>query len=184
MAHIKDIKIGTSTYLIEPTIYAVTEGTDSAITASITNFALDTGVVVTLKITTTNSAAATLNISSTGAKTIRYNNANIFTGALKVNNLYSFLYDGTYWQLIGSLSTDTLVNQTVQTDNTNYKILTTVSSSPTSGAAAETYYSENVYANPSTGSLSAQRLSLNLSSVDKAYMVWNNTDQSIDFIFN
>lgn len=107
MAHIKDVKIGSNTYLIEPTVYAATAGDASAITAAVTNFALDTGVVVSLKITTANAANATLNVNGTGAKAIRYNNANIVADALKANRFYSLLYDGSYWQLLGELDTNT-----------------------------------------------------------------------------
>lgn len=107
MAHIKDVKIGNNTYLVEPTVYAATAGTASAITAAITNFALDTGVVATLKITTANAGNATLNINGTGAKAIRYNNTNIIANVLKINKFYSFVYDGSYWQLINELDTDT-----------------------------------------------------------------------------
>ena len=109
MAHIKDVKIGNNTYLVEPTVFAATAGTASAITAAITNFALDTGVVVTLKITTANAAGATLNVSSTGAKNIKYDGANIIVNALKANRYYSFVYDGTSWQLIGELDTNTQI---------------------------------------------------------------------------
>lgn len=77
-----------------------------------------------------------------------------------------------------------LVKQTNNGNNVNYKILTTTSASPSSGSAAEAYYSANITANPSTGSVSAVRHTLNLNGTDKAYMVWNDTDQSIDFIFN
>ena len=107
MAHIKQVKIGENTYLLEPAVYAATADTASAITAAITNFALDTGVVVNLKITTANAADATLNVNGTGAKAIRYNNENIAAGALKANRFYSLLYDGTYWQLLGELDTNT-----------------------------------------------------------------------------
>lgn len=107
MAHIKDVKIGNNTYLVEPAVYAATAGTASAITAAITNFALDTGVVVTLKIINTNTSNATLNVNNTGAKAIKYNDANIAEQALKANKFYSFVYDGTAWQLISELDTDT-----------------------------------------------------------------------------
>lgn len=121
MAHIKDVKISNDTYLIEPAVYAATAGTASAITAAVSNFALDTGVVVTLKITTTNAADATLNVNSTGAKTLKYSNANLVASVLKVNRFYSFVYDGTYWQLIGELDTNTWrsISDDVNSDSSN-----------------------------------------------------------------
>ena len=80
-------------------------------------------------------------------------------------------------------NTDTLVKQTVKSDNVNYKLLATTSASPSSGTAMEATYSANVFANASTGSVSAQRHTWNASGTDKAYTVWNATDESIDFVF-
>lgn len=80
-------------------------------------------------------------------------------------------------------NTDTLVKQTVKTDNINYKLLATTSASPSSGSAMEATYSANVYANPSTGSVSAVRHTLNVGGTDKAYMVFNSTTNAIDFVF-
>jgi len=132
MAHIKDVKIGNNTYLIEPTVYAATAGTASAITAAVNNFALGTGVVVTLKITTTNAANATLNVNSTGVKTLRYGNVNLAADVLKVNRFYSFVYDGTYWQLIGELDTNTNTWRGIQ-DNLTSSTNTTESLSAKQG---------------------------------------------------
>lgn len=80
-------------------------------------------------------------------------------------------------------NTDITVKQTIKSDNINYKLLATTSASPTSGTAMEATYSANVYANPSTSSISAERHTLNLSGTDKAYITYNDTDKSIDFIF-
>lgn len=80
-------------------------------------------------------------------------------------------------------NTDTLVKQTIKTDNINYKLLATASASPTSATAMEATYSANVFANPSTGSVSAVRHTLNVSGTDKAYMAFNTTTNAIDFIF-
>ena len=84
---------------------------------------------------------------------------------------------------ITSANDDVKVKQTSTANNANYKLLTTTSASPSPSSAAEAYYSANITANPLTGSISAQRHTLNLGGTDKAYMTWNNTDQSIDFIF-
>ena len=80
-------------------------------------------------------------------------------------------------------NTDTLVKQTVKTDNVNYKLLGTTSASPSSGTAMEATYSANIYANPFTGAVSAVRHTLNVGGVDKAYMAFNSTTNAIDFIF-
>lgn len=93
MGYIKDVQIGNNTHLIEPILYAITAGDSSNITAQISNFDLQSGVIVTLKITSANTAGATLNISSTGEKEIKYNGQAIQTGILKQNKIYSFVYD-------------------------------------------------------------------------------------------
>lgn len=71
---------------------------------SITGFSLATGAAVIVNFTVTNTAAnPKLNVNSTGAKYIRYRNANIAAGYLAANRTYEFVYDGTYWQLVGDL---------------------------------------------------------------------------------
>ena len=113
MGYIKDVKIGNDTHLIEPICYSTTGGSGSTITADVPNFTLIEGAVITLKFTRASSGnTSTLNVNSTGAKTIRYNNANISSGLLKKNRVYSFIYDGTYWQLIGEQDTTALTSMT------------------------------------------------------------------------
>lgn len=80
-------------------------------------------------------------------------------------------------------NTDTLVKQTVKTDNVNYKLLATTSASPSSGTAMEATYSANIFANPSTGAVSAVQHTWNVAGTNKAYTAYNSTDDSIDFIF-
>lgn len=91
--------------------YAVcnTSSSTAAKTVSMAGFVLKSGAEVLVRFTTTNTAAVenlTLNVNSTGAKNIRYRNA-VLTNAdiLYANRTYSFVYDGTYWQLIGDLDT-------------------------------------------------------------------------------
>ena len=61
---------------------------------------------------------------------------------------------------------DELVKQTAKTDNAEYKILTTSSTSPTSGNAAEAAYDTGVTINPSTHTLTATNLKGILSTQD------------------
>lgn len=86
-----------------------TVATDPAKTVSLTGFTLVTGAEITVRFTVTNTAAAenlTLNVNSTGAKGIRYRNA-VLTSADKLytGRTYRFVYDGTYWQIVGDLDT-------------------------------------------------------------------------------
>lgn len=179
MGYVKDVQIGSNTHLIEPTIYAATAGTAAAITAAISNFELVTGVIVTIKITTSNNANATLSVNGTTAKSIYYNNAAINANVLQANRVYSLVYDGTYWQVIGELNTYT----TLHTLATTTKYYVTGSTSSTTNTAGDSF-DTGVYVTTTAGELSAVRHTLNVSGTDKAYMTYNNTDNSIDFIFN
>lgn len=106
---------GTSTYQIkeDPAIHYVTCGTAAATaakTVTMSGFKLETGSWIAIKFTVTNTAAVadlTLNVNSTGAKGIKYRNANLpAAGTLTANRIYLFVYDGTYWQIVGDLDTN------------------------------------------------------------------------------
>lgn len=85
-----------------------TAAATAAKTAALTGFVLATGAAVMIRFTVTNTAAnPTLNVNNTGAKAIRYRNAAISAGYLAANRTYMFVYDGTYWQLVGDLDTNT-----------------------------------------------------------------------------
>ena len=85
-----------------------TAAATAAKTVSLTGFTLATGAIVTVKFTVTNTAAnPTLNVNGTGAKAIQYRGATISAGYLAANRVYTFIYDGTNYQLIGDINTDT-----------------------------------------------------------------------------
>ena len=78
-------------------------------------FTLEKGAKVTVKFTNKNTAnSPSLNVNSTGAKSIQHNGALIASASNK-NLLYGtldFVYDGTYWQLVGNyIDTNTAQNQ-------------------------------------------------------------------------
>ena len=71
---------------------------------SLFGFKLQTGAEVTVRFTVTNTASSpTLNVNSTGAKGIRYKNAAVPSGYIVANKTYRFVYDGTYWQIVGDV---------------------------------------------------------------------------------
>ena len=75
---------------------------------SCTGFTLASGAKITVKFTITNTAAnPTLNVNNTGAKAIMYRGAAISAGYLAANRVYTFIYDGTDYELIGDINTDT-----------------------------------------------------------------------------
>ena len=80
----------------------------AAKTVALANFVLATGAIAFIRFTVTNTASSpTLNINSTGAKAIRYRNENISAGHLAANRTYCFIYDGSYYQLVGDIDTNT-----------------------------------------------------------------------------
>jgi len=101
MGYVNKINIGGGTHLIEPTLFAVVGGTSSAYTASIDNFELVTGVTIQLKITTNNTASATLSINNGTAKAIQYKGSAIIADILKATCVYTLIYDGTVWHVVG-----------------------------------------------------------------------------------
>lgn len=71
----------------------------AAKTVSITNYALTTGAIVTVKFTNAVPANATLNITSKGAKTIYYRGAAITAGIIEAGDTVTFVYS-TYYHII------------------------------------------------------------------------------------
>lgn len=77
-------------------------------TVACTGFSLVTGSEITVKFTVTNTAAnPTLNVNSTGAKAIYYRGAAISAGYLAANRTYTFRYNGTQYELVGDIDTNT-----------------------------------------------------------------------------
>lgn len=101
-----------STYLIKenPAIHygiCSTAAATVAKTVDIDGFKLDTGSWIAIKFTVTNTGAVgslTLNVNNTGAYSIKYRNGNLDDkGYLAANRIYLFLFDGTYWQIVGDI---------------------------------------------------------------------------------
>jgi hypothetical protein len=85
-----------------------TAAATAAKTVALNGFSLVIGAEVTVMFTVTNTAAnPTLNVNGTGAKAIYYRNAAISAGYLAANRVYKFVYDGTQWELIGDIDTNT-----------------------------------------------------------------------------
>ena len=74
-------------------------------------FTLQTGSLIAVKFTVTNSGAVgslTMNVEGTGDKAIKYRGGNIpSAGTLAANRVYLFAYDGTDWELVGDFDTNT-----------------------------------------------------------------------------
>lgn len=89
-----------------------TSSTSASTTAKVVTcegFTLTTGAVISVNFSTANTAdAPTLNVNSTGAKSIYVGNS-VCSGTANVlkwsaNTVLTFMYDGTYWRYISSVS--------------------------------------------------------------------------------
>ena len=71
-------------------------------------FKLITGAEITVKFVNGNTAGDfEMNVNETGSTAVRYNNQ--FTNITFIeNSIYKFVYDGTYWNFIGSMGTGNL----------------------------------------------------------------------------
>ena len=134
-----------------------TAAATAAKVVSCSNFALITGAEITVKFTTTNTAAnPTLNVNGTGAKAIYYRGSAISAGYLAANRTYTFRYNGTQYELVGDLNTDTdtKVTQTVTTSNASYPLLL-APSGQTATTTTTSYFDSGVTLNPSTNTIAA-----------------------------
>lgn len=107
MSYIDSVNVGGTPYKIQETSYIAPSLSGTAYTAALANFTLATGATVQAKFSATNPDNATLNVNSTGAKNIFYNNAKIVANQFKANHTYTLVYDGTQWQLVGDIDTNT-----------------------------------------------------------------------------
>lgn len=128
------------------------------------NFSLDTGSVITVKFTTTNTAQSdvTLNVNSTGAKSIKYRNSMAPNSLFVAGHTYQFVYDGESYQLVGDIDTniDTKVMQSLSTEDVDYPILFSYTNKNDTTADINniSYRSNSMYANPQTGTLTVTTL--------------------------
>lgn len=105
MGLMNTLTIGNQTGVISlPYATCSTAAATAAKTCSFTNFSLTSGAHITVKFTYNNTASSpTLNVNSTGAKTIRYAGATLSsTQYWAAGQVVDFVYDGTYWNAIGA----------------------------------------------------------------------------------
>lgn len=103
-----DGTIKACTSLPTPTHVSMGQGYGTCTTAAATvakvgtlaNYVLTTGGIVSIKFTYDVPAAATLNINSKGAKNMRHRGANITAGVINAGDTATFIYDGSYYELI------------------------------------------------------------------------------------
>lgn len=77
-----------------------TTNSSAAFTASISSFSLKQNGIVVVKFSADVPASATLDVTSTGAKAIRWKGAAITADIIQSGDTCMFSYDGTYWNLV------------------------------------------------------------------------------------
>ena len=117
---------------IGTTIANCTTGASTAAkTATLSGFRLVNPSMIYVKIGTTNSASSpTLNVNSTGAKTIKLNGAAVSSTNQLAAGTYLAMYDGTYWNLLPYGIADAVSAGNMQSVSSDavYKALGSISS--------------------------------------------------------
>ena len=114
-SYIAQVNIGGTLYPVGSSLYGTcaTEAATATKTATVNGFdTLTTGVTVFIKFTyaNTSSTAAKLGINSTAAKEIHIKGKSTTSfdfSPWDANEIVAFTYDGTYWNLISGLDTNT-----------------------------------------------------------------------------
>lgn len=84
-----------------------TAGNQTNKDVSVTNFQLVTGAMITVRFANDNTAPnPTLNVNGTGRYPIRYDRQTIAAEKIVSTRYYTFVYDGTAYNVIGDLATD------------------------------------------------------------------------------
>lgn len=131
---------------------------------AITGFTLTTGARLLVKFTTTNTVSSpTLNVNSTGAKAIFYRGSAISIGLLAEKRVYEFVYDGTNYELVGDINTDTNTDTKVtNTLATTTKAYITGTTSATTNTGTQVF-DTGVYLDTTAGTLVANTFKGTLS---------------------
>ena len=81
-----------------------TDASDKDKTVECNNFNLEIGAIIIVKWANGNSVdSPTLNVNSTGAKSIVYKGSNITSSQIAANSASEFVYDGSSYNLIGNI---------------------------------------------------------------------------------
>lgn len=117
-------------------------GTDSyAITCTPAPTAYTTGMRFTFKAGTANTGACSLNVNSLGAKTIKLQNRNLYTGEILANQIVEVVYDGTDMIMVSDPGTYALSATTFEAISSS-NVRTTNSSNVDYGPSTPTTYTK------------------------------------------
>ena len=177
-------KTAANTWTLDTTAYTTNTGTVTKVIAG-------TGLAIGSTAQGNFTTSGTINhTNSVTAKTAAAQSAKTLTWG-GTFTLYEEKYD-TCGHITGVASynmtmpsnPNTDIKQNITLATTSKAYLTGVTTTPTSSAQALTGVADTgVYLTATAGEISAVRHSFNVSGTEKAYMAYNNTTDSIDFIF-
>lgn len=178
-------KVINTTYLpLTGRVFYATPNESTAtatLTATISNFpsAYADGIMIALRMPFANSASTTLNVNGLGAKPVYYANTTTSASRLAANAVVMLVYETTTastgcWKAVYSYdgNNTTSCRQQLQTGDANRPLLMSYAntSNTTSNVDNVTYRNNSIYANPSTGTITA------------SHFYNSTTSSSLDFI--
>ena len=137
-----------------------------------------------------------LNVNNTGAVDVKmaYSGGIVDLGSTtQLSYTCTFIYNGANWLIINQQNAIQLATSNSQT---NWRSILLSNSNdgdenftPSANTLGRTYAAHNVKYQPSTGTLRAPimktpKVQIEYDHVNKAHIEWNDTDSSIDFIFD
>lgn len=157
-----------------------TAAATAAKVATIANFKLTTGALVLIEFTATNTASnPTLNVSSTGAKAIYYNGAAVTASYLKAQHIYMLRYNGTQYDIVGDIDTNTDTDTKVtNTLNNSAKAYVTGTTSASTNTGTQVFDS-GVFLETSAGGLRVTSLNIG----DGARLSYDSINDGIKVTF-
>ena len=187
MAVIKQVATGGTIYdIVAKKPFYGTCSTAAATTAKVVDCAdftsddLIAGAVIVVKNTTANTgsiSSLTMNVNSTGAKSIKKIYNSVLNSLTTANEFgaytMTFIYDGTNW-VLQNVNIDTKVTQVVTTTNATYPLLFTTSSSQSTTSTSTVRFGTLINANPSLGRVAMQALVVGQSTTAN-YSGWTTT---------
>lgn len=147
----------SSSYAFGTCSTAAATGTKTVtLSDSYSNFTVSTGSIVAVKFTYTNTVASTsLKLSVAGVTAqIKYLNTTFPSSQhWLAGSTVEFVYDGSAWQVFGTIKDNVKVNQTLTSTNSSYPLLFSYTAGKSSTGADEARFSTGLKYNPSTQSL-------------------------------
>lgn len=137
-----------------------TPAATAAKAVNIPNFKLITGATISVKFENAVSVNnSTLNVTGSGNKPIFYHGNAIAANKLLAKTVYTFVYDGTNWNVVGDLTTTMTDNKTTQVVVTNndaqYPLVFASEANQANTVTSGVRFAPVFSANPSTGKITA-----------------------------